>query len=575
MAVKELWNEGRVSGYSAYETYVKQHLAENPDIPPASEREWLSSSLAMGDSLILKVPKISAGKYENKIYDIQFPAGSRLGAANTIIASFFDGDGVFNGQWAIRVTDYGQTISNTTASHPSGVRNETATIPTKTLDDYDQTTIDRLKDYLSIYDATIIQPGDWHADGNKPPESDFTPDLSRRPRLRLCVKGSILNEPRILLTGFTIRSVLLGTAGQDTSSNTDAAEDGDFLGPAVYPWASKVFFYVPTSYATFFLKNPYTRKIMPPDTDYLQPNATSFIDQESPSGDNKITKPVAEYYYASRQSTDSKFYWHGDTKANSRVPVDVKKFATLGDGMSVLTVYERKGIYPPALFSTFTTKNGTNYLHPLDCVAPGSVKMFADSTQSDMQEYQNTFPGTTAINKLNDGYIELLDKNNQIVHVVKLDRIPGGNNPGSSTFTHPSTARATENDNGANTPDFYRIQAGKYSAFVLGMSKGVATGEGVDPSRYTISANPTGVISLDKWNSSDNLSWAEFLAALKENKAIDLLNTRLKSAKYTLIDQYGYLEFGPESNIKRLYISSNQPGTSGVPNGSIGIGWGI
>ena len=38
---KIIYNEGRVVGLSAYETYVKNHIAEDPNTPPASEREWL------------------------------------------------------------------------------------------------------------------------------------------------------------------------------------------------------------------------------------------------------------------------------------------------------------------------------------------------------------------------------------------------------------------------------------------------------------------------------------------------------------------------------------------------------
>lgn len=31
---RELYNEGRVVGLSAYEIYVKQHQAEDPSVPP-------------------------------------------------------------------------------------------------------------------------------------------------------------------------------------------------------------------------------------------------------------------------------------------------------------------------------------------------------------------------------------------------------------------------------------------------------------------------------------------------------------------------------------------------------------
>ena len=50
-----IYNEGRVVGYSAYEVYVRHCLSEDPTIEPASETEWLASSLAFGASLLLKV----------------------------------------------------------------------------------------------------------------------------------------------------------------------------------------------------------------------------------------------------------------------------------------------------------------------------------------------------------------------------------------------------------------------------------------------------------------------------------------------------------------------------------------
>ena len=52
---RQLWNEGRVVGLSAYEVYLKQHLSKNPDIEPATEIEWLAASIASGSSMILKI----------------------------------------------------------------------------------------------------------------------------------------------------------------------------------------------------------------------------------------------------------------------------------------------------------------------------------------------------------------------------------------------------------------------------------------------------------------------------------------------------------------------------------------
>ena len=40
------------------------------------------------------------------------------------------------------------------------------------------------------------------------------------------------------------------------STNTPNPEDGDFLGPGAFPWASKVLFNVPTSYVDFMMGRP-------------------------------------------------------------------------------------------------------------------------------------------------------------------------------------------------------------------------------------------------------------------------------------------------------------------------------
>ena len=72
-----LFNLGRVVGLSAYEIYLKQHDSIDPDSNPASEREWLSSSLSMGSSMLVKINKTeNKGSKENWILDIPFPDNS-------------------------------------------------------------------------------------------------------------------------------------------------------------------------------------------------------------------------------------------------------------------------------------------------------------------------------------------------------------------------------------------------------------------------------------------------------------------------------------------------------------------
>ena len=52
---RQIWNEGRVVGLSAYELYVRHTLSEFPNEPVMSEKEWLASTLGDGLSLILNI----------------------------------------------------------------------------------------------------------------------------------------------------------------------------------------------------------------------------------------------------------------------------------------------------------------------------------------------------------------------------------------------------------------------------------------------------------------------------------------------------------------------------------------
>ncbi len=431
----EIYDEGRVVGYSAYEIYVKQHLSEDPDTPVASEREWLASSLAMGTSMLLRVPSHeNCDEDTHWFVDVTLPHNSILAAANTIIGSFFDGDAYFDESrvmscsgkdcledspgtgsytfleiadlqgacWASRVTDYGQAISNNNDLHPERgpispreQEYEGSTIegdplyykrlPSQPLADWDESKKSRLRNYMKIVDGLVLQPGVWeHRNDNiLAPNSDFSADIrgNTYPTVRLHIKGKIEagKNPLVLLTGFTIRSVLLGTVGTYSAIETQSSVNGDFLGPSVFPWANKIVFSVPTSYIVYFSSGSYKRKINPDnpnppynpnttgDKDPIRVSDTPVIDMKSPSADvisgsdhiNALDAPVLENYYVTGMPTDIKFYENTTsqtalpTKKKSRIPDEIHDFATLGDGTSVLTVYSKKSVYPPALYGTF------------------------------------------------------------------------------------------------------------------------------------------------------------------------------------------------------------------------------
>lgn len=579
--MKQIWNEGRVVGYSAYEVYVKQHMSEDPNTPPASEREWLASSLAMGSSMIVKINKFNQTVDDDKFtfIEIPMPDNTRLASANTLIASFFDGKCNFKGNFGIKLTDVGPLAQNDNNGSPIEnykYNSPESAFPHRADLSYTQEQLDMLSSYMHIVDGVYVHPGKFIEHSNKPPFKNFGAHIAEPGKLRFSVKGNLKYDVNILITGFTIRSVLSGVCGVDDALNTDHPEDGDFLGPAVFPWASKIIFSIPSSYIAYFDSGAYKRKIETDDKSYLVTHAP-VIDMKSKSGSAgtttpKLDNPVAENYYKTAiPETDQLLFKDKGLqgKKDTRIGDTVHTSNTIGDGQAVLTVYQKKAIYPPALYSTFVASKGENYLHAVDIVAPGSVKVFNNATEQDLIEYEKTFPGTTSMNRRNDGTIQILNQNNKIVSISDIEYVPITND--GNTFR---TVYKTYS--GTNIPQMIKITSGVKSTYALCLAQNKdITGQ---PKLQPLPISPHNVMTIE--DSSDNLSWSSLIAALYDNVAIDILGHRLKAAKYTLIrertaSQGPFLTFGPTGKGIRLYITDTQPDPTDVPVGSIGIGWGF
>lgn len=535
---RTIYNAGRVVGYSAYEVYVKQQQAEYPNTPPGTEKEWLASSIAMGSSMVVKVPR-NTEHSENEVWmvDIQFPSNSRLCAANTILGSFFKGEAVYDGNWATRISSYGDLISNTSASSPDGTTTPTSSIPVGTLDAWTDAEKAVLADYLKIIDGIVIQPGTWSNSTVTPPQKDFSPDLDTYPRLRLQIIGPLENDVPLLLTGFTIRNVVQGVAKLDTVTNSESPADGDFLGPASFPWSTKIVFSVPNSYVSYFMSNAYIRK--------LPTSGQSINVKDTAVTDMQTSRP--ETYYESNYP-------------DAREPVSVDYYSTLGDGTAVLTVFQRKDKFPPALWGTFVDSTGTNYLNPLDVVAPGTVKMF--DNPDDVTDYEDTFPGTSGIYKDEEGHIYVTDETGELVPAGADISIQDIN------YTNPG--------GGATKAKAIVTKSGHDTSMTLSVSNGL------NGTQYTVgddrnSADTTvGNTSFKQGTltritpDSSNVTIAAILEMLANNKSLDVLGSNLKAVKAGL--PRNYIQF---PNGLRLYISSTQPTDTDVPEGSIGIGWGM
>lgn len=234
-----LYNEGRVVGYSAYEEYVRQALQQDPDSTPATEKEWLASTISIGSSMLLHIQPDA----ENSLTrDFKLPETSRLFAANTIIGSFFEGVGhdSADSPWCDYVESYGNLITNTTASHPT---TDATTYPsTEDSDEYKQKIDNQIKQYLKIKDGVVIKEGTWTASAKTPPAEVLTSTNNNPPVVRLSFESKIDTDFYILLSGFTDKAVIKGVTNIENQTETLSPQNGDFLGPAVFPWANKIIF---------------------------------------------------------------------------------------------------------------------------------------------------------------------------------------------------------------------------------------------------------------------------------------------------------------------------------------------
>lgn len=740
---REIWNEGRVVGLSAYELYVKQHLSEDPDTPVATEREWLASSLGMGSSMILKMPNVNqdSTSYQEYYVDIPLPADSRLAAANSIVATFFEGEiEMQDTYWAKKVTSYGPLITNalvnnedpeyqlklnpisdlgytipdykTTSNlryiylggcigtnsvpkyevssevdvstgvarlvdpeiieltlgvdlsgkyiklydqigqiepnpifkqgyiikvpdstdetkdlfvytqwlcirceqlqyvtvktlegtHPAlegyvsttddvlpdsngfYVENRTnGHSPGTAMNDWQKTTRAQLSDYLKIMDGIVIQPGTWTETETPPPTSDFEVDLKNRPRIRLRVHGQITTNPLILLTGFTVRYVLCGTLGQDTALDTPSYADGDFLGPAIFPWCNKILFTVPSSYIDFF------------ERDYLNTSIESLqytaadISVNTDAITDKIlgNKPVVyfvqdardeyEYFKNRKDATDEKLFIQGGISSESdsnyitrkynrsQVTLDVSDHASLNNKQSVFLIYSKNSKFPPSLYSGSIVKDGETSLYPVDISSPGSVKMFhetsydttttvygdrEDAPVATGSEYETYYPGTNSLmKKYDDGTVWTIDNKkvgvsdsyvDSSIPIAKVDNYDMKGFIANSTDTAPIY-------NPGFTPAIghydarirYKVvTAGRDSITALPFGENwVRTRtDGVHDDTYLMSTIDSPSLEYDTYSDEDYINWYDMIRALAGNRKIDLLGKALREFKKSLAD---------------------------------------
>lgn len=537
---RQIWNEGRVQGYSAYEIYLKQALSDDPDLQPATEREWLASSIACGSSMVVKIPKTSN---DAGYLDISLPENSKLCAANVIFANLFLGDCEYdiNSYFAKRVINYGFCISNTLNFHPD--TNGTQ-IPTTDDDISLESVLSYSEAYNKIIDGVVIQPGKWKETGDEAGQyMDLSPDMSKSPFIRIFYSGKIESTIQIMLTGFTIRSVISGVCGLDGSYNATSPQDGAFLGPAQFPWAAKIIFSQSTSTSISLNMSNYIRKI---------------------KGEKAVSKLRGKSLVDMETCDPSIFY--SSKQPDAKIDFDSCNLDSPDGKGNILTIHSKSEKYSPAIYATRYDPNKEKSLSPFNVVGKGAVQMFDDSTSdADMKGYEKTYPGTFALRRKDDGSVETLNENNDVIPVARIDH---------KELSYTNLVTDDKKAKGVVT------SVGNKKSLSVSLS-----GNDTD-SQLTIGDDGTsnGSIGSTSFNkgamnklspSSSNITPAYILEAIANNKSIDILGDRMKAlkaglAKETSAGNVGYIQL---PNGLRLYISATKPTATDVPIGSIGIGW--
>lgn len=527
---RQIYNEGRVVGLSAYEIFLREYLSEGNKNPP-SEREWLASTLAFGSSMLLKVPTVTpASGSEETAVTIDFPADSNLCAANTIIASFFNGDAKLSAAaavsastgatvglayWGEQVTDYGELISNTSTLSPTDASSAVgrASVPSKPSLVWSDTLKSQLSDYLKVVDGIVIQSGTWSTvdSANQPPQKDLAPDMSKSPQVRLHIHGTITEPFWILLTGFTIRNVVVGESGLDGSVATDHPKDGDFLGPACFPWANKIVFSIPVAAISSMLGGSYTRSIAPAETGVGQ---TVTVDDSA----------IIDLKYA---SNDYDSRWQ-----DSLINYSVDDLDKRGEGAAVLGAFPRVAGGLRGLYASRVTGAGQAVMEPIDCHAPGTVKL-----------YHHPVPGTAE----DDLYLIRSAKtpNTHVLVLGNLTAAVGASHGGRvyNEYRYPDTIipiAAADIDESVSSTVAGQSGQKKYTASIITGEREIKVLSLVKYNSSTdefellpTAGSSTPAYALASYNSG-NLNWDILQYALGNNKSIDVLGNPLKQLRSAL-----------------------------------------
>ena len=521
--IKEIYNEGRVVGLSAYELYVRKSLEHDPTATPPTEMAWLASMYGNGNAMILK---INSGTVAG-VHDFALPADSVLCGSNTILGSVFNGECAWSensavsatgsvGYWAEAVTSYGGLISNTSESHP-----DSSNIPHNSGIFDTASDKQNIVNFCKIAEGIVIQQGTWVATESGAPYEDltnpsFATDTPSAPVVRLYINKDLTSDVKIILLGFMdseFTSSLAGLVGS-TDPETNESANGGFLGPAVFPWSSKIIMIYP-NLANLYSED-YVRQLPNGDLTDTQVGSYDFFGQTS---DVEATSIVdlstidPQTYYTVKYS-------------DSTIPVRVDNADTAKDSINVLSVLEPGMTYdkinaaeassspddkffPPALYAAKVNSTGVQNMIPVDTAAPGTLKVFETATEA--YEYPRQVPNAYAIK---------YDSVNQ--DLVFYDK--------NSPIDNTSTLNTKLSEEKVDSSDSKAVRGVIQSKGDILKTVALSDLNGNDyPTTGT-----NGTISVT--TQDVGIAWATILKALADNKKIDVLGNELKALRDALPD---------------------------------------
>ena len=614
---QEIYNEGRVLGFSAWEIFVREALDSgmSPDDIP-DEQEWLTAMIGSGASMVLNVAAgTSAG-----VHDYELPSGSKLAASGTIIGSPFIGNCEWDStsSFAKKVTSYGALINNTASSYPSS--GSVPPVPGTAISYDDAEYRNCVSEFVKITDGIVyLKTATWVDSVTEvPPKKDINPNFgSSKTVVRLYISAEISQDTHIILTGFNNKCILQALSGYATGNGGGSADttadahgvpkngwfNGAMLGPGIIPWANKIIFTLPSS--AYSLLNSLARTIPLGITSssvtkgdyqltnlingevktnsvidynsieltaYYDVHLNDFVDQVAPV----IQENVTDVNLGSNDSYNTIVAWYpGMTAAEISAASGNAKF------------------FPPAIYGARVTSAGEQTLVPLDTAAPGTIKGFNDPTQA--YNYTQIMPNNYAIyhNPTTNMYSFVINNEPDPTKwlgaaklqyltspMVQLDvaattakLISFTDSTGTDLPTTGSKGEITASDGAPRKlswDDLKESLATNRAVNVLGTRAYAAATELSTNNRLGVDTTNDGIAEIGATKFTVNpgatgVGVTTITSGVSSPTPIAKLDSGTSFRSGT-----NFIEF---SNGLRLYITTQEPSATDVPVGSIGIGW--